>query len=1768
SVGVSTNSGFDYTVDASTISSLKNGTSVTSVTIGRTDSTAALTIVGASDFGTKPLTLNAGSITDSGTQLITAPSVVLNVHNGAIGSKADPIDLASASVSINTAGGSAFVKQSGGFDLLAANLGAGTLGLTAGGGLTQTGVITADTLTVTNVGGPTNFAAAVNKINHIGGIVASGQNVSLKVDATKLDQSGAISAGGLNLNNTTGATDFSSQTNAIASLGIINSPSGAFTLNNQGTALGVAAINAPGQAVTIDTTGSKVTFSGGTINAATLSVTSTGVDQTAPVHLKTTASFAANGSAVKLDDANLFDFPVSVSNTGANTVSIRNSGALQIGTITTTSDLTLKSAGAVTSGTLSVGGNTLLTLDTPASDVTLADPANSFTGTVTIANGTGSARDVSISNSVINSALATLPTGLRNLTLNYPNSKVTLADTTLASGGNLSITAGGAISAGALLVPGSTTLNAGNSDITVTNPGNDLRGTVVANGANVKLSANALQLGTSTISGTLDLTADLVIGQTGPLVVSGATSVTQTGLADINLSNSGNNFKGGISVTGANTGDFLLTDSNANVKLLSVPTTARSLQISFPNSAIALPDITANGLIFVAAGGNISQQTGSHINASSTSGSTTLSGNGTVIDLTNTGNVFAGTVLLNGTNATASINTANPLKFDFSSVGGLNVSSGILTQVGALNVSGATVLDSGASTIALTNIANSFGGAVAIPHASAATLANSGALVLDTTLVTGNLALMTRGGLSQNGALTVGGTTQVTLDTTTNQNVILNKIGNDFAGSLTIATANGGSAQDITVANSHAGAANVVLPATLRDLTLTQPNGSVDLSPTITVRNLNVTMGGAITQSGGSLNVTGDTLLDSGPNPISLTNANNDFVGLVGLKAGAASITDQNALTLSSAAITGALTLNVGGDLGLSNSMSVGGATTINLNANPNLDVNFNRLGNIFMGPIAVVNAGGTARDVVITNDYAGPLNITFPGGLRNLQLRQDNGDIALPALTLTGFLGLFTGGSITQTGPWSVATTTSLRAGGSNDIILDKANDLQGATTFLSGRHVTLNDINALTIGTFNGGISGNLQVMAGGPVTQGSTLSIGGSTNVDAGANSITLTTNTNDFNGAVSLKGSDASLADANQLTLGSSTLSGNLNLNLAGNLTQNAALTVGGGSTITLNNTPNLDVILNNPANNFTGNVSIVNGSGTLRDLNLVNSHASSADITLPTNLNNLTLTQTNGAVTLAGATLSGNLGVTANGPITQSGALTVSGNTTLNAGNNPITLASNNDFNGAVAITQGSTVTLADSNALTLGSANISGSLRINTGGNLSQSGVLTVGDTTQLDAGSNNITLNNADNNFGGALSLTARDVSLADANALVFGASTITGNLNVHVGGNLTQSGKLVVGGTTDIILDRNPGLDVLLSDATNDFAGQVSVLNGTGSTGNVNVANAHPGAARVIVSDKLASLTLSNSLGSLDVNATTVSGNLNIIAAGKITQNGALVVGGNTTLNAGNNDIILTLPGNDFAGSVSIIQGNNVTLNYGKNLVLGESHVGGNLDLTNLGNITQLGALSVGGNTRIDADSNAVNLGNSANQFGGMLAITQAGDVNIGSSGNVLLNGVHANGNFTLNAAGNVAQNLGKALAVHGTQLTQAISLIEPLVVAGNTSINLNTNPNLNVTLNAPGNDLAGNVSIASSNGAAGNISLVNNHAGVSKLVLPETMGNLVLRQAQGGVSLSAATVTGSLDVSAGGAITQTGAVTVVQSSTLNAGNFGINLSNPNND
>ncbi len=103
--------------------------------------------------------------------------------------------------------------------------------------------------------------------------------------------------------------------------------------------------------------------------------------------------------------------------------------------------------------------------------------------------------------------------------------------------------------------------------------------------------------------------------------------------------------------------------------------------------------------------------------------------------------------------------------------------------------------------------------------------------------------------------------------------------------------------------------------------------------------------------------------------------------------------------------------------------------------------------------------------------------------------------------------------------------------------------------------------------------------------------------------------------------------------------------------------------------------------------------------------------------------------------------------------------------------------------------------------ISLGTTTLSGSLSLTAvNGAITQSGALSVNSTTSITAGTNNVTLDNAANNFTGNVSVaSAGNISIRDTNALSLGNWTVSGNLTAEAGGTLRLYENIIKSSGTD---------------------------------------------------------------------------------------------------------------------------------------------------------------------------------------------------------------------------------------------------------------------------------------------------------------------------------------------------------------------------------
>ena len=175
------------------------------------------------------------------------------------------------------------------------------------------------------------------------------------------------------------------------------------------------------------------------------------------------------------------------------------------------------------------------------------------------------------------------------------------------------------------------------------------------------------------------------------------------------------------------------------------------------------------------------------------------------------------------------------------------------------------------------------------------------------------------------------------------------------------------------------------------------------------------------------------------------------------------------------------------------------------------------------------------------------------------------------------------------------------------------------------------------------------------------------------------------------------------------------------------------------------------------------------------------------------------------------------------------------------------------------------------------------------------------------------------------------------DNSAVTLPSTTLTnsGNLSVIAGGAITQTGVVVVPGTSSFSAGANA---IALTQATNSFTGAITLSNS--------------GANNVSLTNSIATVLAASSIGQ----------NLTVISSGAMTQTGALTIAGTSSFSANANPITLT-QSNNFTGAVSLNNtgANDVQLTNSLPLIMGTSNIGsGNVTLISGGSITETGPIT----------------------------------------------------------------------------------------------------------------------------------------------------------------------------------------------------------------
>ncbi|NQZ10320.1 MAG: S-layer family protein, partial [Algicola sp.] len=380
--------------------------------------------------------------------------------------------------------------------------------------------------------------------------------------------------------------------------------------------------------------------------------------------------------------------------------------------------------------------------------------------------------------------------------------------------------------------------------------------------------------------------------------------------------------------------------------------------------------------------------------------------------------------------------------------------------------------------------------------------------------------------------------------------------------------------------------------------------------------------------------------------------------------------------------------------------------------------------------------------------------------------------------------------------------------------------------------------------------------------------------------------------------------------------------------------------------------------------------------------------------------------------------------------------------------------------------------------------------------------VVKVSGTAALTAGDGAaITLDTVGNDLG-TMSITSLNnaVTLNDVNEVDLGAMDVA-SLDVTSGGNITNSGAVVVAGLTALNAQNNAS--ITLNNAGNDF----STVSVTSSGNAVNLSDSNDIELAAMMA---ASLTVTT-------------------GAGNITQSGGLTVSGNATFDAGTFDVTLQESNNHF-NSLSITA-NNASINEADDTNLNTVTVANNLTLTSAGNITDTGVVTVGGVASFNATGSiTLNSGNNFNTVsassGGDVLLTDSNGIDLGvinatnltvSAGDSITNSgaIDVGGLTILSAANNASITLNDTGNNFGTVSVtsegNAVSLVDineiDLATMNSASLSVTTNGNisqsgsLNITGAADFNAGTADVILTNAGNTFGTLSITANNANVSE-------------------------------------------------------------------
>lgn len=580
-------------------------------------------------------------------------------------------------------------------------------------------------------------------------------------------------------------------------------------------------------------------------------------------------------------------------------------------------------------------------------------------------------------------------------------------------------------------------------------------------------------------------------------------------------------------------------------------------------------------------------------------------------------------------------------------LGTLDVSTdaGDITQTGRMSVSGLTTLSANAGDGDITLTAN--GNAFGTLQLTGANVTIFEAAPTDIGATTADeLTIRSGAAITDSDQIVVAGNVSLTAN---NNSITLDHETSTFGGILTLRGTN------ILVIDSD--------------------DTGTDLG-TVTARGfLTVTAAGDVTHSEGQINVTGRATITAGNGTaeIQFTTGDNNF-GSLSLFGGEVMISEKSATDLFETTATN-LSVTSAGAITDSGVVTVTETTTLT----------------------------ATGRPITLDHEdssYSGLLTLTGA----NVSVRNNTSTI-LGAVVTSGAFSLISAGDVTQ--PDNTTTAIGRTTIHATDFDITLGEESRFGSLSLFGRNVTIDEIN--TTNLFTSMITGAFVLTSNGAITDSGTISILGTSSIDAGRGAITLDAVNSTFEGTISLTGSNVTLLNDTDTDLGPTAVTRNLRVVSAGNVTQSGALRVTGRATFSA---VDQDITLNDAQNTF-GSVALLGNEVSIAEGDSTNLFTSK---------------------------VTGSLTVTSDGTITDSGLLKVDGLASFMADSHITLDAASSEYKGSLVLI-GLAVKVHTDASLDLGFIQAAGTLTITSRQDISDSNPTGVADPDPVLSATGSVTI-------------------------------------------------------------------------------------------------------------------------------------------------------------------------------------------------------------------------------------------------------------------------------------------------------------------------------------------------------------------------------------------------------------------------------------------